>query len=148
MSRISPSVPVVGEVVPFNAGDVERALTYWADDGTVKLIGVPAGIQDSYRGKEQVRQLFRCLVARRFRIQIKVIKVRGNAVMTRTDFFSDLIRQQGFTPLVVTDIYVVHEGAITSLITTIPPRAWLGFQCSLQSQHEEGCNSIQEEQSP
>jgi hypothetical protein len=28
MSKVSPSVPVVGEVIPLNVGDVERALAY------------------------------------------------------------------------------------------------------------------------
>lgn len=144
MSKISPSVPVVGEVIPLNAGDVERVLTYWADDATVKLLGVPAGVRDSYKGRDEVCGWFKKLVAQHVQIRVKIIKVRGDMVTTRTEFWSDLSRQLGVAPLIATEIYVVHEGAITNLTSTISPKAWLKFQCALQTQHEEG-TSIQEE---
>jgi hypothetical protein len=145
MSKISPSVPVVGEVIPFNAGDVERTLTYWADDANVKLLGVPAGIRDSYSGREQMRGWFKKLVAQHFQIQVKIIKVRGDTVTTRTEIWSDLTRQLSIAPLVVTQVYVVNEGEIINLASTISPKAWLRFQCALQAQHErEGGDPTQE----
>lgn len=91
MLKVSPSVPVVGEVIPLNAGDVEVALVYWADDAIVKLVGLPTGDQDSYHGKEQVRGWFKELVAQHFQMQVKVIRVQGNVVTTRTQTWSDMI---------------------------------------------------------
>lgn len=136
MSRVAPSVPVVGEVIPLNAGDVERALTYWADNAKVKLLGVPAGVRDSYSGREELRGWFKKLVAQHVQIRVKVIKVQGDTVTTRTEFWNDLTRQLGAAPLVATEVYVVNEGAITSLTVTISPKTWLRFQCALQVQHE------------
>jgi hypothetical protein len=145
MSKISPSVPVVGEVIPLNAGDVERALAYWADDAHVKLLGVPAGVQNSYNGREEVRGWFKKLVAQHFQIRVKIIKVRSDTVTSRTEIWSDLTRQLGVAPLVATEVYIVHEGAIASLISTISPKAWLRFQCAMQAQHAGGGDSMQEE---
>ena len=145
MPKMSPSVPVVGEVIPLDAGDVERALAYWADDATVKLLGVPAGVRDSYRGREELRGLFKKLVAQHVQIRVKIIKVRGDMVTTRTEIWSDLTRRLGVAPLVATEVYVVNEGAITCLTSTISPKAWLSFQCALQAQHEGGGDSMQEE---
>src|SRR5512141_2983810 len=99
MSKISPSVPFVGEVIPLNAGDVERTLAYWADDAKVKLLGVPAGL---YRGREELRGWFKKLVAQHVQIRVKIIKVRGDMVTTRTEFWSDLTRELGVAPLVAT----------------------------------------------
>jgi hypothetical protein len=145
MSKVSPSVPVVGEVIPLNAGNVEKALAYWADDANVKLLGIPSGIRDSYSGREQVRGWFKKLIAQHFQIRVKIIKVRGDTVTARTEIWSDMTRQLGVAPLVATEVYVVREGAITSLISTISPKAWLRFQCALQAQHEGGGDSMQEE---
>jgi hypothetical protein len=137
-----PSVPVVGEVIPLNAGDVESALAYWADDATISLVGIPLGIRDSYNGKEQVRIWFKCLVAQHFQIQVKVIKVQGNIVTTRTETKSDLTRQMGIAALITTEIYVVNEGKIACLTLTISPKSRLNFQSAL---HKEGGVPIQEE---
>lgn len=125
-------MPVVGEVIPLNAGDVERTLAYWADDAKVKLLGVPAGVRDFYSGKEELRGWFKKLVAQHVQIRVKIIKVRGDIVTTRTEFWSDLSRQLGVAPLVATEVYVVHEGAITNLTSTISPKAWFRFQCAVQ----------------
>ncbi|HLO15569.1 MAG TPA: nuclear transport factor 2 family protein [Anaerolineales bacterium] len=92
MSKVSPSVPVVGEVIPLNAGHVEKALAYWADDANMKLLGVPSGIRDSYSGREQVRGWFKKLIAQHVQIRVKIIKVRGDTVTTRTEIWSDLTR--------------------------------------------------------
>ncbi len=141
MSKISPSVPVVGEVVPFNAGDVERTLTYWTDDATVKLVGIPSGIQDSYNGKEQVRKWFQCLLAQHFQIRVKVIKVQGNIVITRTESRSDLTQQMGITALITSEVYLVNEGKIAFLTLTVSPKSRLGFQTASQYQHNGGGGS-------
>jgi hypothetical protein len=137
LSKISPSVPVVGEVIPLNAGDVERALAYWADDASVKLVGLPTGDQDSYNGKEQVRGWFKKLLAQHIQMQVKVIRVQRNIVTTRTQTWIDMTRQLGIAPLTATDVYIISEGKIASLISTISIKSRLKFQSALQSQVKE-----------
>ena len=135
MLRTAPSVPVVGEVVSLNAGEVERALAYWADEASINLVGMPLEVRDSYHGKEQVRLWFKCLVAKHFQIRVKVIKVQGDIVATRTESRSDLTRQMGIAALITTEVYVVNEGKIARLTLTIPPGSRLRFTSAL---HKEG----------
>jgi ketosteroid isomerase-like protein len=129
-----PSVPVVAEVIPLNVGDAEGALAYWADDATVKLVGVPPDVQDSYRGREQVCGWFKDLIAQHFQIQVKVIKVQGNAVTTRTQTWDDTTRQLGIAPLVAIEVYVVNDEKIACLTSTISPKSRLRFQSALHVQ--------------
>ena len=137
MSKISPSVPVVGEVIPLNAGNVEVALAYWADDATVKLLGLPTSDQDSYSGKEQLRGWFKKLVAQHFQMQVTVIRVQGNVVTTQTQTWIDMTRQFGIAPLTATEVYIISEGKIASLTSTISPKSRLELQSALQAQVKE-----------
>jgi hypothetical protein len=145
VSREFPSLPVVGEVVSFNAGDVEGVLFHWAENATVTLVGAPFGIRHSYRGREQIHGWFRCLIAKHTQVHVKVVKVAGHIVTTRTETRSDWIREFGMTSLVTTETYVVHEGKITCLTVSISSRSRISLQSALQAQHEGGDASIQEQ---
>ena len=138
IAREFPSVPVIGQAVPLNAGDVESALAYWAEAATVALIGYPPTVRDSYNGREQVRSWLNELAAQHYQIQVKVIKVAGNAVTTRTEMWSDLSMQLDLAPLVATEVYLVNERKITQLTSTISPKSLLRFQSALQAKKEEG----------
>jgi ketosteroid isomerase-like protein len=135
---------VIGQAVPLNAGDVESALAYWAEAATVALIGYPPTVRDSYNGREQVRGWLTELAAQHYQIQVKVIKVAGNAVTTRTEMWSDLIMQLDLAPLVATEVYVVNEGKIASVTSTIFPRSLPKFQSTLQAKQEGGGVFIRE----
>ncbi len=145
MLRTSPSVPVVAQVIPLNAGDVERTLAYWADDASVQLLGLAARAHKAYHGRQEVRSWLERLVDQHAQICLKIIQVRGDTVTTRAEFWSDLTRQLGIVPLAATGVFVVKEGMISSLTSTISPRAWLGFQCALQAGHGRGGDSVPEQ---
>ena len=133
MNREFPSISVVGQVVPFNAGDVERLLSYWADAATVTLVGAPFGIRDSFRGREQIHAWFRCLVAKHTQVRVKVVKVRGHIVTTRTESRSDCLRQLGMTSLLTTETYLVQGSRITGLTVSISPKSRRRLQAALQA---------------
>jgi hypothetical protein len=48
-----------------------------------------------------------------YQIRVKVIKVQGNAVTTRTEMWSDLLKKLDIAPLAVTEVYLVDERKIT-----------------------------------
>ena len=144
ITREFPSVPVIGQAVPLNAGDVESALAYWAEAATVALIGYPPTVRDSYNGREQVRGWLNKLAARHYRIQVKVLKVQGNAVTTRTEMWSDWIMQLDVAPLVATEVYLVNDRKITQLTSTISPKSLLRFQSALHAEQEKGGGFIQD----
>jgi hypothetical protein len=123
MAKKFSSTSVVGMVVPLNAGDVDGALAYWADDATVKLVSLPAGIQDSYFGKEQLRAWFKDFVALHFQLQVRVIRVQGNMVTTRMLAWIDATRQPGIAPIKAIGVYIVIDDKIANLICTLFPEA-------------------------
>ena len=110
----------------------------------VTLVGAPFGIRGSYRGREQIHGWFRCLIAKHTQVQVKVVKVQGHIVTTRTVTRSDWIREVGMTSLVTTETYTVYEGKITCLDVSISSRSRIRLQAALQAQHERGDASIQE----
>lgn len=128
MTKEFPSIPVVGEVIPLNAGDVESTLAYWADDATVLLAGISTGTRVSYNGKEEVRSWLESLVAQHVQTEVKVIRVQGNTVIARRKTWCDSTRQLGDLPLVTAEVYVVMEGKIAHLTSTISPKSALRFQ--------------------
>ncbi len=139
MIRIIPSAPVVGAVVPLNAGDVERVLAYWTEDATVKLVGFPEEIKDSFCGKRQLSEWFTCLVAKHFQFQVKVVKVQGDVVSTRTEISRrDLAVQVGLATLITTESYIVEKGRICYLTLTISPQSLPALQSLLHGQHNGG----------
>lgn len=139
MLRKLPSVSVAGEVVPLNAGDVERVLAYWTEAATVKLVGFPKEMRDSYSGKKELRQWFRCLVEQRLQVKIKVVKVRGNVVSTRTETTRrDLSGQIGSVAMMTMESYIVEEGKIAGLTVTIPPLSLPALQSFLHVRYHEG----------
>lgn len=137
-------MPVIGQVIPLNAGDVDSALAYWANDATVRLVGLPAGIRNFYCGKEEVRAWLIELAAQHVQTKIKVIKVQGNAVTTRTEIWNDLYRKLDIAPLEAMEVYLVSENKITQLTSTISPKSLFSFQSALQANHEKGGDFIQE----
>ena len=128
---IPPAAVVLAGVEPLNAGDVEGALAYWADDATVRLVGVPPDVPDTYTGKEQVRAWFKDLVAAHFEIQVEVLKVEGDTVTTNTQTWQDTTRALGVAPLVATEVYVIEGGTIASLTWTISDESLARLQAAM-----------------
>jgi hypothetical protein len=104
----------------------------------MKLLGVPAEVQNSYNGREEVRGWFKKLVAQHVQIRVKIIKVRGDTVTTRTEIWSDLTRQLGVAPLVAMEVYVVHEGRLPALLqpSHLKPGSDFNVPCRLNMQEE------------
>jgi len=146
MTKEFPSIPVVGEVIPLNAGDVESTLAYWADDAIVQLIGVLADIQVSYNGKQQVRSWLEDLVVHHVQIEVKVIRVQGNTVIARRQTWSDLTGQPDAIPLVTTEVYVVKDGKIISLTSTVSPASRLRFQVALEALYKNRGGELKQEE--
>lgn len=138
MSREFPSAPVVAEVVALNGGDVEHLLSYWAEDASITLVGAPFGIRDSFCGREEIHAWFSGLVAKHTQVQVKVIKVQGHIVTTRTESRSDCLRQLGLTSLLTTETYLVHGGRITGLTVSIFPKSRIRLQAALQARQTAG----------
>jgi ketosteroid isomerase-like protein len=120
-----------------SAGDLEGCLALWADDGTFQLEGLPSG-PETYKGKDQLRSEFEDEIANHIEIQVKVLKVEGDTVTTRTTTWHDFTCQIGVAPLEATEIYVVKNGQIASATWTISPESLAKVQAALATLPETG----------
>ncbi len=116
---------------PFSAADLDGALAYWADDARVKLIGVPPGEPDTYEGKQQLRVWFESLFAEHFEIQEELIQAEGDTLTVKALSWSDPTRHLGVAPLEATEVYVVKNGKIASLMWTISPESQAKLQAAM-----------------
>jgi len=133
-----PAAVVQASVKEFKMGNLEASLAYYADDAVVKLIGVPPGQPDTYKGREQIRAWWKELVAAHFDIQVDVLRVDGDTVTTKTQTWMDQTRQLGVAPLVATEVYVVKNGKITSETWTITPESAAKLQAAIAALPKTG----------
>jgi hypothetical protein len=80
-----PAAVVMAIVEPLNAGDIDAAMAFFADDAVVKLVpAIPPDSPDTFTGAEEIRAWFEELVAMNFEIHIEILQVEGDTVTTRT----------------------------------------------------------------
>jgi hypothetical protein len=111
-----------------NAGDVEGSLTYFADDATAYIIGLPPTGMEVYAGKEQIRALWQDSVANHFQWEVSITGTSGNIVNVKAKTWHDFTRQLGVAPLEYSDVYEVKDGKIITYGTTITADALAEFE--------------------
>lgn len=109
----SPEEMLADMADALNAGDVDAAMAFFADDAVVKLVpALPPGSPDTYSGAEEIRGWFEELMAGNFEMDVEVLDVQGDTVTTRTSTWMDATRQMGVAPLVATETYSIRDGKI------------------------------------
>jgi ketosteroid isomerase-like protein len=108
-----------------NAGDVEAAMTLFADDATVTIrpASVATGRSDLH-GKAQIRSVFQAVVAQSDRGEIVgPVEVSGDEVHVRARYSGDHLRRLGIDTLEDTASWVVRDSKIQSAVTTYTPES-------------------------
>jgi predicted SnoaL-like aldol condensation-catalyzing enzyme len=94
-----------------NAGDVERALSYYAENAY--FIGYWMGELEAQVGHDQIRALFENLIAGDFHIECDVISTYGDGSVLLTDTHtSGAGMPPTVQPLHLYDLYVIKDGKI------------------------------------
>jgi hypothetical protein len=115
-----------------NAGDVDGAMAFFADDAVVKLVpALPPGSPDTYSGLEEIRGWFEELVAGNFEIDVDVLDVDGDTVATRTSTWMDATRELGVAPLVATEVYTFRQGKIRGFTWSISDESMARVQAAM-----------------
>jgi hypothetical protein len=114
-----PSATVMGMVERMNAGDLEGALAYWADDAVVYFFGLPPTGTEIYRGKEQFRPVFEENVSSHLQWEVDISSVVGDEVNARAKTWHDFTRQLGVAPLEATEVYLIKDGKIVTYAWTL-----------------------------
>ena len=102
-----------------SATQVDTALSYLSDDAMFKMVGFPPQIPAEFKGKEAIRAAYEGWLPLHPRLQVDVIKVEGNTVSAKTQYWSDPMRSMGVAPLVGADVYIVENGKIISETWTL-----------------------------
>jgi hypothetical protein len=139
-TAIPPSAPVASAAERLNAGDLDGSLAFWTDDATFLVVGLPTG-SETYKGKEEIRAVFKENIDSHFKEQVEVLKVEGNTVTTQTTSWHDFTRQLGVAPLVATEVYIVKNGKIASLTWTISPESLVKLQAALAKAQAESATA-------
>ena len=94
-----------------NAGDVDLAMTYIADNAVFG--GEFAGVDYSV-GAEEIRADFEKLIAVNFHIEEDVIAVHGEGqiIITEARTWNDVTIEMGVAPLEFTEVYFVRDGQV------------------------------------
>lgn len=99
-----------------NAGDVEATMALFTDDAITKALFGDARPPSSAIGREQVRVFMEKLVAGNFKIQIEILQVFGDIVITRSKTWMDPTIQLGIAPLEYIEIYSIQDGKIKGFV--------------------------------
>jgi len=114
-----PSATVMGMTERLNAGDLEGAMAYWADDAVVYFFGLPPTGTEIYKGKEQFRPVFEENVASHLQWEVDIRSITGDEVNAQAKTWHDFTRQLGVAPLEATEVYVIHDGKIVTYAWTL-----------------------------
>jgi len=108
---------ITAMVDALNAGDVETTMALFTEDAITKASYGDALPPDSTIGKEQVRLSMEYMVENNFKIEIEILLVLGDIVVTRSKTWIDETRQLGIAPLEYIEIYPIQDGKIKGFIS-------------------------------
>jgi hypothetical protein len=102
-----------------NGGDLEKLLTYWADDATFYIFGLPPYGSELVQGQEALRTEFADEIANHQRLEVKIESVKDGIITTREKTWHDFTRQLGVAPLEATGVYQIKDGQIANYAWTL-----------------------------
>jgi ketosteroid isomerase-like protein len=115
-----------------NAGDVDTALSFYADDAVLDL-----GAFGSYSGKEVLRGQFEHEVALNASWKLADFQVEGNTVIFKSTYTSDDMRALGIT-LEGTEVITIQDGKIATDTWTVTEESFAELQAAMASLPETG----------
>jgi len=107
-----PAEVVTAFADALNAGDVEATMALFTDDAITKHYFGDTLPIDSTIGKEQIRLGMKELVEDNFKIEIEILLVLGDIVVTRSKTWMDETIQLGIAPLEYIEIYPIQDGKL------------------------------------
>jgi len=114
-----------------NAGDVEAAIAFYADDALRTQQPPPAGQSGVWTGKEQVRGFVKGLVADHFKVELSNLKAAGDKITYTCTFSTDTYRKLGVAPLVAVEEAMLERGKIKSQTVTVTPESVAKIQAAM-----------------
>lgn len=109
-----PAAVVTARIEAMNAGDVDAAIAYFANDAVYKIDDPPPGVPDTFTGKDEIRSRLETLVAVNASMETEIQQVDGDKVTALTKFADDGLKEMGVDFIEGIEEYTVEAGKITS----------------------------------
>jgi ketosteroid isomerase-like protein len=119
-----------------NAGDVETALSYFADDAVLSL-----GAFGSFSGKEELRGSFEREVSLHASWELSDFQVEGDTVTFKSRYTSDDMRALGVT-LEGTEVITVQDGKIVTDTWTVTDESMAALQAAMAALPQTGGEAV------
>jgi LPXTG-motif cell wall-anchored protein len=129
-----PAAVVKAAEAATNAHNLDAAMAHFTDDAVVKIIPAPPGTSGVYTGAQEIRAWLQDLFAQNFTLEVTILQVAGDTVMTRTKTYADPTRQLGIAPLEGTEQYTIQNGKIKELTFTFTNESLAKLQAALAPQ--------------
>jgi hypothetical protein len=102
-----------------NAGDIDAALSYLADDGVVQIVPPAPGTSGVFTGREEVRGWYETVVGQNGVTTLSDYQVDGETVTCVNTYAEDSFRSLGIDSVVGEWVAVVREGKLQSYTFTM-----------------------------
>jgi hypothetical protein len=97
-----------------NAGDIDAALSYLADDAVVQIVPAAPGTSGVFSGKGEIRGWYETLLAQHGEGTLSDCQVDGENVTCVNTYAEDSLRSLGLDSIVGPWVAVVREGKLQS----------------------------------
>ncbi len=118
-----PESVVRAQTDAFNAGDVDGAMAYFADNAVVTDVAGPPGHKVVHTGKAEIRAFVLQGLAGHPLTQIESVQVSGDTATVRVLVANDDFRKAGFASLEGTGVLVVRNGKIITFTRDLTPES-------------------------
>lgn len=129
-----PTAVIKSLVDALNAGNVDASMAFCADDALRTQQPPPTGQSGTWSGKEQIRSVFKGMIADHFSVELSNLKVTGDKTTYTCTFATDTYRKLGVAPLVALEEAVIEGGKIKSQKVTITPESLAKIQAATAAQ--------------
>lgn len=109
-----PAAVIMARAEATNAGDIDTAIDYFADDAVYKIVDPPPGVPDTFTGIDEIRGRLEDISALNARMEVEIQQVDGDKVTTLTKFSDDPLKEMGVDFIEGVEEYTVENGKITS----------------------------------
>jgi len=114
-----PMSTISAWVEALNAGDIDGALSYLADDAVVQILPPAPGTSGVFTGREEVRGWYEAVVGQNGVTTLSDCQIEGETVTCVNTYAEDSFRSLGIDSVVGEWVAVVREGKLQSYTFTM-----------------------------
>lgn len=126
-----PASLIKSLVDTLNAGNVDAAVTFFADDATQTQQPPPTGQSGTRSGKDQIRGFYKSLIDDHFSVELSNVKMAGDKVTYTCTFSTDSYKKMGVAPLVTVEEAVFVGGKIKSQTINVSSESLAKIQAAM-----------------